>query len=536
MMFAAIFLIFVVGAAVLIWYRPQMHILARLALAYPVGLGAITLVMFWLGAAGLTFRLPALIPLLIILSGGSFYTAARRGRWRDLKREVIESFQGWEAVIQLAYLIAFVVLTADILLPTFQRTLVLPVIYGPDVLSRQGAPIEFANLGTIQIDGYPLLQIAHPEYPLLVHLAMTYVYLWQPPPITLFSAPAMVLFPLFFLSMIQVFFFQVGRGWKAGLLGLLGTVILARTPYLIWMSSVYSLHIPAMTYAFLGCMLIYQWWEEQQDASVLWLAGMCLGFFAASRIDGLMFGMLALALVALLGLRGLVAGRSAPGWHFFIPYMVIAYQWEFYRRVRWGEFGRLVMVSGSALILIGLSLSVIGAYLVFKGYGTRFQWGKWLARNAGLIVIPLSILAVVGVTFYLTTTDRRDTLERLNILNRNYNHNEWAYLGNLVFLVPFLLRRALRGWYLLAIPLWFILAWIVIYAWDVTNTWPNPANLSGGFASANRTLMYVYPLLLFAVAKLLAAESPGREKVLQEENVGAGLSPAPTEMPIREKL
>jgi hypothetical protein len=527
MIYLALGLIMVMGAAVVIWYQPRLHPLARLALAYPVGLGTITLVMFWLGIAGLSFRPPILIPVLVIASALSFIVAARRGRWQSLAREAMESFRGWGAVFQLAGLIAFFILTADVLPEMFQRALVLPAIYGPDVLSRQSAPVEFANQGTIQIDGYPLMQISHPEYPLLAHLALTFVYLLQPPPITIFSAPAMILFPPLLLSMALFFFFQVGRGWKATIFALLGVLILTRTPYLIWMGSVYSLHIPATTYAFLSCLLIYQWWEEKQPPQTLWLAGMCLGFFAWCRIEGLMFGVFILALVALLGLRGLMQGRAAPGLYFFVPYMLIAYQWEFYRRFRWGEFGRLVMVSGSALILIAASFSLIAAYLLFKQVGVRFRWGRWLARNAGLIVIPLSVIAVLGATLYFVNTDRRDTLERLHILNRNFNHNEWAYLGNLVFLVPFLFRRAIRHWYLLAIPLWFILAWIMIYAWDVTNTWPNPANLSGGFASANRTLLYLYPLLLFAVAKLLAADAPVNEEAPQ--TVAEGRRPAPHE-------
>jgi len=389
--------------------------------------------------------------------------------------------------------------------------LVMPLAIGPDAAARSLAAIAFADKGTIQVEEYPLLQVPNPNYPLLVPLALAFLFLFQPGPVSLFAENVKIIFPLFYLSLLGIFFFRLKTRVKPPVLALLSTVILGTTPFLVYMGSVFNLNLPGAVYLFVGCVYLYSWWEGEQTADNLWLPGAMLGFFAWTRFEGLLFGLAPLAFVIWLGFRLPPQRQDRSGWQLFLPYTLIACSWGLYRRWRWASYGQLAIISDVDLLLILVVGVLILGYMLFMLYCFRPAWSTRLIRYLSLIV-PGSILlsgAAVGWCFARDWHLGKDwatplsTSWRLQMLYRHFTRPEWGGLAYLTMLLPFLVRKVVRMWYLWVLPLWIFLIWILVY---VIGTWWIKPSFIYWTADANRILLCFYPLFLFAITRLLTSD------------------------------
>lgn len=510
MYITAVLIFVLVGFAVTIWLPFRLHIVERAALSFLLGVGSVTAIMFWISAVGLSFRLPVLLPVLFTSCGLSFFLAWRGGKIRleFSGMDARTTLAGWTPIL---ILLAVLGLTAY---PVIERVSELPVVFGPDAISRQGPAIAFANEGTVRVDSYALIQIAHPEYPLLVSLAMVFGWMFDPDPATLFTTNFAGLFPLFYAAMVIIFYFRLRQRVKMVGLALVGALVLSQIPFIAWISAQFSLNLPAAVYMVVGCLYLYTWWEENLPTCALWLPALLFGFSAWTRLEGVFLGAIPLAVACLLILQRAENLRERLAWPLFVPYLILACQWAVFRRWQWGSYGRLVIVTNSDLILIGLNIGIVALYLAAVFLSLRFTWANWFTRRIDLIVAA-SILLVGGVTLLFILQDRADTMQRLRYLFNNLTLPDWGFIWLTLVLLPFLFRRAVKHWYLMLIPLWMLLVWVVIYAWDVTGTWPNPIRFSGPLGSANRMLLNVYPLILFAVVRLFSLSNREERESMQ---------------------
>jgi hypothetical protein len=501
MIVAALFFL-VVGLAATVWYPGRLHILERLALAYLLGVGLVTTVMFWLSIIGVSFRLDILLPVLLIGSGFSFGLAWGQGRLQTAFR-IIER-PGWGDVAATVILVAALVV---MMIPVFQTISALPNVFGPDAIGRQGPAIAFANEGTANVSSYPLLQVGHPEYPLLTSLMLAFVWMFSGETASLTNGYFAGMFPLFYLALVVIFYFRLRAQVKPLWLALVGALVLARIPFIVLMASFFSLNMPAAAFMVAACLYLYRWWEEKQPTSALWLVGLLLGFSAWTRLEGLFLGAIPLLVAGVLAFNAKTAPRERIPWPLFVPYLILGCQWAIMRRVWWGSYGRLALITNSDLILIGLNLAVIALIIAFVFFSARFPWANFIVRRVD-VLIGLSIVVVGGGTLFFLLQDRADTAARLRTLMTNLSLPEWGFLGLTLLIIPLLIRRLIQNWYLALIPLWMLLVWVVIYAWDVTGTWPDPTRFGGFIGSANRMLLNVYPLILFGVTRLLSSHQP----------------------------
>lgn len=501
----ALFLI--VGYATLVWYPHSIHPLERFALAFLSGVVVVTTIMFWMSAVGIPFRLTLLVPLLLLGSLVSLGAAWKGGKLRvQIKRELPRPrFRITPTAVVVLVMIlvsSFVVYSAG--RHTLQQVHRIPLSRGADALGRQSPTIEFANQHTVQATGYSLFQVAHPEYPLLIPLSGALLLMFAADAPDLYAANIMLLFWAFYIALLCLLctrlMLRIHRLWLA----LIATAAVSLTPFIFNASYQYINHFPAAVLYFAAALYLYRWIEEQQPARDLWLSGLLLGGFAWTRIEGLMFSAMALGLVMIYVLYAnrQRAARWA-GWQFIFAYGVIAFPWYLYRHLRWSADGRLAIVTNSDLVLVGANIALIAAYFAFNLLVLKRPLGQWLAIRVRWL-IPLSVLALgLGATLLLVIVNPAYAQPRIDLLLEKLTNDDWGGLLLLALVLPFLLHGAAKNLHVLILPAWFFVLWAVIYVWDFTGTWPNPNNFAGALGSSVRSLLYFYPLFVYAMVVLM---------------------------------
>lgn len=307
---------------------PDVAISVRLALAYSLGFGFLTLAMFFLNVFGLKFSLLNTTILVSAIIGILLVSRGRRN-WLELRSALkVNPFAGIKRFI--ISLSVFEKIILGLLLFFLLSHLVIavywPVIWSDSLtLYDLRAKLLFEEQsfpGAVAKFEYQLLNIARTSY-LFSHAPMTslvhtwfYLCGWASPKI---------FYPLLFIS-LAILFYHFLRLYVPRYHALLFTLILVTTSYIyVYASSSYP-HFTVAFYFSIGTFYLYRWvWVQKRN--FLLLAGIFLGLSSWVRqLSGIFFlGYLIIFLFVAVSRR-----RFFAPFFLGLPYFSIALLWSIY--------------------------------------------------------------------------------------------------------------------------------------------------------------------------------------------------------------
>ncbi len=369
-----------------------------LATAFPLGLGMVTLVAFFESLLGIKLSLLVVaapwVPLFL------FYLYRL---YRFVDREEQGPTAGRLPRIPLSWMekacvviIAFGLLV--ILLESMSRSVWTNdaianwAFKGKAFLYNRGVHAEF-----LKDPAYPYM---HPEYPLNVPLAQTWLHLWmgvEPPD----DWAIQILCFGFYASVVGLFYAAVRR-WTGRARALAFTALLAITPTLLAQASGLMADVPAATY-YLGCILyLLVFWRQGGKREHLILAAVFAGLGAWTKSEG---GAFLLIVCLVLVLRVLVRGFETVNSKFkalaifVVLAFLIATPWKLFQNAHGIGDDMLTHLMdklnaeglGAVLQTAGERLPTVSAYLTdMLAYG---EFGLfWPALTLVAIVSPLALL------------------------------------------------------------------------------------------------------------------------------------------------
>jgi len=277
---------------------PHITIFERLALAYGLGFGLLTLGMFFLNVVGIKFSLINTVILILGLMAASLIYLLVRHRisYPSLKRlnvfkkikQAISSLSIFEGIIigLLAFFLLANIATA-VYWPVWWHDALTVYDFRARVLAEtQSLPEAFRS---IQYSGYVFFGL--PPMTSLVH---TWLYLsgWANPK---------VFYPLLLVSLAIVFYYSV-RDFAPRYHSLLFTLIVVITPDLYSYATRAYPHFPITFYFTVSILFLYRWMASQKKG-FLFLAGIFLALSSWIRKESNPFFLGSLAVLLLFSLR-----------------------------------------------------------------------------------------------------------------------------------------------------------------------------------------------------------------------------------------
>ncbi|MGB3904049.1 MAG: glycosyltransferase family 39 protein [Anaerolineae bacterium] len=347
----ALLLVAVFGFPITLLIAPRVRFLERLALAYGLGWGAVTLGMFYLSVLGIPFSLPNIAALLVVvtLSLGwlvrktadvSSYLAAAsapRDLLRRMKRPSLP-----ETVVLSA--IVFCLLAA-LLIAAYWPVHTWDALAVYDVRARMFADALSIKEASLQM----------PHVPPLTSLAHSWLYLLGGE-----GQNARLIYPLFSASLVVVFYYSL-REQCSALCSLIFALLLVTAPQFLYFSSVAYSNMPYAFYQATAVLCLYRWLSlHKQGYLALSALLFGLGSWTRPATEPYLIAILAVLAVYCLGKRRCIAVAG-----FVALFLTVAIPWELY--VRYGlsraqVFGSLESEASIAygLIRTGLNWVQIG--------------------------------------------------------------------------------------------------------------------------------------------------------------------------------
>ena len=362
---------------------PGVGIPVRLALAYSLGFGFLTLAMFFLNVFGIKF---SLVNTTILVSGviGILLVSRRKRNWSGLLsalkanpfakiKEFMTSLSTFEKI--LVGLLVFFLLSNLVIAaywPVFlSDSLTLYDLRARLLSEEQSFPGAVAKLRHQLVNMSMIRHVfTHTPMTSLVH---TWLYLcgWASPK---------VFYPLLFISLAAVFYHFL-RDYVPRYHALLFTLILVTTPYIhVYATRSYP-HFTVTFYFSIGTFYLYRWIRVQKRSFLL-LAGIFLGLSSWVRqVSGLFFlGYLVIVLYV-----GVSRRRFLAPFFFCALYFSIASLWNIYCQNVFGFSG-------------GITPPVSQSFSYLPMIGRFFNFLRW---KEALTFFWKDILVGFGVVYYL---------------------------------------------------------------------------------------------------------------------------------------
>jgi len=377
------------GLAICWLIIPHMAIPVRLALAYNLGFGFLTLAMFFLNVLGLKFSLLNTTVLVSVIIGVLLVFVSKR-KWLELRsalkvnsfagiRQFIISLSAFEKVlVGLLIFFLFSHLVITIYWPVIRSdSLTLYDLRARLLFAEQSFPGAVARFQNQLVNMNWIRSVfTHAPMTSLVH---TWLYLcgWASPKL---------FYSLLFIS-LAILFYHFLSGYVPRYHALLFTLVLITIPFsYVYSTSSYP-HFAFTFYFSVGTLFLYRW-IRLQKISYLLLAGVLLGLSAWVRqVTGIFFlGYLLIALYF-----GFSRRRFFAPFLFAACYFSIASLWNIYCQ------SVLHLTGGIAPpISEGLSyLLTIGRFLNPTKWKNVLDW-LWNVALVGFRVIHyLLLLAII---------------------------------------------------------------------------------------------------------------------------------------------
>lgn len=354
--------------------------LDRLSLAFPLGAGMFTWLLFVASWMGVALNLTLVILVLLLLLGFSTLLSVQGLRNKDsrpeLARRRADPSLGWLAPRAPLALLALLVFVAAIIAigvgySTWDAIAIWSIKgYG---IALSGSILDASYWGAHR-SAYPL------NIPLLISSARLVSGDLLP--------ESKIVFPVFWASTL-VGIYSFWRGRKVGrLLAGLGTLFLATIPEIFFHGTIGYANIPLAAYIVLGAL-----WGivgiESADKRALILSGILLGFGAWTRVEGILFSVS--VIVALLAAwRISKQGRIHLG-AWLTPFAIIAGAWMVFFRLFGAAGSQASGALGEAFRSIPAGDLGIDGLLVIARYfaGRSIDLGRW-----GLL-FPISLALIL---------------------------------------------------------------------------------------------------------------------------------------------
>ena len=316
------------GLVISLVISPEINILERIALAYGLGYGLLTLGMFFLNVLGIEF---SLINTIVLLSGIlilSLVCLKWKNRFGYFSLKKLNPFQGKRNI--RAPLSTFEI-TMIVLLGFFALSNVIIAVYWPvhswDALTTYDFRARiFAETKSIPeaadrirdnffLPWYTQGVFVYPPMTSLVH---TWLYLsgWGNPKI---------FYPLLLICLATIFYFSL-RDYTPRYHSLLFTLILVTVPFFHEQFSVAVLNFPFAFYFSVGTFYLYRWISTQKRGFLV-LSGLLLGLGSWVRRESLVFF---LGYLIVLAIYSIPRRRFLAPFLFSLPYLSIEFLWGTY--------------------------------------------------------------------------------------------------------------------------------------------------------------------------------------------------------------
>lgn len=315
----AIFYIYLLGYALLIFLRIREDFALNLALAGLTGMGITTILMFLLDVSGFSISPGNLILagiLLLLLFGVPDVMKKNVGSWRKYFSVRVN----WKNLNSVETTILLVI--ALLVLASFIKNIYWPVqsydsLAGYDLMARVIRAEKTFNVSLHRFD------LAGPRgiYPPQVEGIFAFFYLMG-------ATSAKVVNTIFFVSLILMFY-RICKRFLTGLGAAVYTLFLTITPELYAHASLSLTNLPAAAYVTGGILFFYLWWKEGKTVQLI-LSGLLFGLNAWTRSDGVVFSLAAVIVLFFLVLKN----RQFLSWIYysilaFLPFLV----WQIYLKL-----------------------------------------------------------------------------------------------------------------------------------------------------------------------------------------------------------
>lgn len=329
------------GWVVTLVILPDLRFLERLALAYGLGLGLMTLLMFCLDLVGLSLSLAnllaALVLLTVILAGMWMSMNVMKGRRIDawkIKFElpwphIIQGFKSlstWEKILVFMITLLFL---SHLLITSYWPVYAWDALTVYDLRARLIVEKGSIYEGLMTLKRFTTYGVGYPPFTSLAH---TWIYLWgidNPKPV----------YSLLFASFSIISYYFLREHCNV-LCSLTFTLLLASSPVIFRGASIAYANFPFSFYIGGGVLYLYRW-MHRRTRGALTLAGLFFGLSSWVRPESHAFFLGALLVLIVYSL--LRKKYFAPLW-FGLLYLPIDPLWRRYvihglRSKPYGGFG-----------------------------------------------------------------------------------------------------------------------------------------------------------------------------------------------------
>lgn len=399
MLTLSLFCTFLVGLLAALALAPRLNAFEASGLAFPIGIGLLTLLMLLTDFVGIPLTAASVWVLTALLLGGTGYALwrrrasmaerirqAHRPEWRKMNLVLV-------MLVGIVGALEYMNWTKCLYFPTFDRD----SLAGFDTIGYVVAQEHTLHgLSLFDPSYMPHMHAAgsYISYIPMVQLSYAYAYLMG-------AATSKLIPALMFASLLVAFggcmYRWVGRtGAAAATLGLL------MTPEMVAFSSLSATNVIHAVYASMGVIYLALWFRTRSDAD-LWLGVLLLGLNLWTRMDGIAFVGAAAVVMAADALRRRTWRPLAALSAALIPVVV----WAAYSRT-YGLTSESIAIlrpfwDGEKAALIG---QAIGGHLANTGlYGWTFVLAAlsgvanvwFLVRRRDNLPLLCMILTAIGL-------------------------------------------------------------------------------------------------------------------------------------------
>ncbi len=371
-------LLFLVGYLTVFNLSTLTTRLERIGLAFPAGAGVMTVVMALMDLCRIPLTGGALIIAdLVVAAALAAGLALRKGKVMEaLKRPIdINSFNFvWLLLLAFAAWVEYANFQKCMFFPTYDRDSLAAF----DTLGFVAAQ-EHTYGGMSIFTGDYMPGIHAPGSPIayfpLVQLAYAYVY-------ALGAETSKIIPALIYLSFLVAFYAALSRA-TSRTAAMAATLFVVLTPEMTSFSSLSGTNVMNAAYASLGIIYILRWLQEKEKGSLA-LGSLLLALNVWCRAEGVVFVLVAVALVAFECIRKREWKQALPIILAFVPIIL----WQIYTRA----FGMTVQ-----------SFVITHPYFDGEKAGTIFN-GAWaLLSNTQYYgwTFTVLLLAIIGDAWFM---------------------------------------------------------------------------------------------------------------------------------------
>ncbi len=256
------------GLLLTLVFVPKMNSVERLGVSYLLGLGILTLLMFFYSLAGYKFTLFNTLVLLSMLILILLFLTRKKIKPFILELKSAFSFRRFSSVEKI-----IVGVTVFFLLYSLISTLYWPVHSWDALVLYDWRAKLFVDTGGMEegiARGYFF------GYPLLTSLAHTWAYL-------LGGDNPLFIYTLFLVSFTTIFYWAL-REFSSRIISLIATLFLVTTPVILGHSTFAYTNLPYAIYFVMGTIHLYIWMVRQKGGYLV-LSALMVGLSAWTRIS-----------------------------------------------------------------------------------------------------------------------------------------------------------------------------------------------------------------------------------------------------------